>query len=89
MKNLMKSMGYMCETVYVKLEGKEYRCIFKKGHMWQNQFIRSVDFQIYEVGKPNKLSIPVECTHLTENPYLQEGGIHTLKKKTVNIICYN
>ena len=76
MKNLMKSQNYQHETVYVKLEGKEYRCIFKKGHMFGLQFIKSVDLQIYEVGKPNKISIPIQVTHATENPYVQQGGLY-------------
>ena len=58
--------------------------------MYNQAFIQKAYLDYYVPGKPNKLNIPIEITHYTENPYIQYHD-HQFKHKinSVNIICYN
>ncbi len=71
-RRLKKRKSYGAETVYMRVNGEEYRCILKRvSIVYPEDFVSGVTLVEYVPGKPNKLTIPVELTHFTENPYLQ------------------
>ena len=76
-------------TVYVRVDGKEYRCILSGINMHHEGWIQQVSLDEYVPNEPNHLTIPIEVTHITENPYFQQGSEFEWKKKTIDIICYN
>lgn len=40
-------------------------------------------------GQPNKVVVPIEITHITENPYIMLLGQIDTKINRISIICYN
>lgn len=76
-------------TVYVRVEDKEYRCILSEINMHHEGWIQQVVLEEYAPNEANHLKIPIEITHITENPYFQQGSEFNLKKHDIDIICYN
>lgn len=43
----------------------------------------------YVPGQPNKLIVPIEITHVSENAYVMLQGEIDIKIQKISIICYN
>ena len=76
-------------TVYVRSDGKEYRCILSEIIMHYENWIQQVVLEEYVPNESNELKIPIEITHITENPYFIQGSEFDWKKRSIDIICYN
>lgn len=57
--------------------------------MHHEGWIQQVILEEYVPNEPNKILIPVQITHITENPYFQQGSEFEFKRETLEIICYN
>lgn len=40
-------------------------------------------------GHPNRIKVPIELTHVTENPYIRNANEFEWKTDDIDIICYN
>ena len=65
MKKFIKHRGYMLETVYIRVEGQEIRCILEKVLFHDEGFIQKVRLKEYIVGEPNQLIMPIQITHFS------------------------
>lgn len=79
MLKLSKRITFPMIELYVRVEGKEHRCIYYKKQYHQDGFIQKVYLKEYIPGQPNKLRIPIEITHYTENPYIQGNSRYDQK----------
>lgn len=73
-RGMRKNINNGLLTVYVRAGDKEYRCILSEIQMHNEGWIQQVILDEYVPNEPNKLTVPVEITHITENPYFQQGS---------------
>jgi hypothetical protein len=57
--------------------------------MHSEDWVQKVVMTEYVPGQPNEMTIPIVITHITQNPYLQQGGEFTFKRDKIDVICYN
>lgn len=88
-RGMRKNRNNGLMTVYVRVDDKEYRCILSQIGMHHEGWIQQVVLDEYAPNEPNNLKIPIQITHITENPYFQQGSEFEFRKRDLDIICYN
>lgn len=89
MRKLSKQKLYPLTPLHVRVEGKEYRCIFYNRDFHPDGFLIKCYLKEYVPGKPNRIKVPIEVTHLLDNPYFMRMGDFDPKLENIEVICYN
>lgn len=89
LRKMTKHRTYGINTVYVRVGGEEIMCVLERADIHSDGFIQKVYLKEYKPGHPNKLKIPIELTHVTENPYLRAACEFEWKVEHAEVICYN
>jgi hypothetical protein len=89
MKTRTLSAHYPLERVQVRVEGKDYHCVLAHVQFSLKNFIEKVYFKEYVPGKANKLTVPVDITHLELNKFFHVGFGFKVNVTEIDILCYN